>query len=78
MSGFSGNRILSPQMLSDKKPSEAGQSDCSINFFIQKFWFLYYKEILTEMFALLVKMNKFSIDCSPSFKLNKIRFPPSL
>ena len=43
-------------------------------FFVQKFKFLYYKEILTEMFASLIKKNKFSIDCSPSFKLNRIRF----
>ena len=43
-------------------------------FFVWKFKFLYYKEILTEMFAPLIKKNKFSIDCSPSFKLNRIRF----
>ena len=42
--------------------------------FVRKFKFLYYKEILTKMFASLIKKNKFSIDCSPSFKLNRIRF----
>ena len=45
-----------------------------LSFFVRKFKFLYYKEILTEMFASLIKKNKFSIDCSPSFKLNRIRF----
>ena len=49
-----------------KKQSETGRSDCSFNFFVCKFWFL----SLTEMLASLIKKNKFSIDCSSSFKLN--------
>ena len=48
-------RLMILKRFAGKKPSEAGRSVCSFNFFIRKFWFL--NEILTEKMSASLRKN---------------------